>query len=88
MKRSIASLAAICLLLGAMVPTALGADPTRHFEKADVSTTDSSFRPYLADPDRTVTVVLQMDARPVIAAASLTGRSERQSAAKRLRAEQ
>ena len=87
MKRVVAALATLCLLLGALAPTALGGSPTRQFERADLGKIDPSFRPAVADPSRQVTVVLQLSGD---AASAVTGLSkdQRKAKAKELRATQ
>ncbi len=66
MKRLVSALAVGCLLLG-LVPSALAAGPTRHFERAEIDKIDASFRPMLADATRKVTVVLELAAKPAVA---------------------
>ena len=87
MKRLVSALAVGCLLLG-LAPTALAAGPTRHFERVDrnLDKIDVSFRPFLADKQRKMTVMLELAARPAV---ELTGSdADRKAEAKTLRATQ
>ncbi len=87
MKRFSVLLAVGALLIGALAPTAQAAAPTRKFTRIDVSKIDPSFRPFMADASRKLTVVVEMAGDPANAVDGLTGK-ERQSRAKELRASQ
>ena len=83
MKRLVTLSAAGALLLMVLAPTALAAGPTRHLRQVDIGKIDPSFRPFLADPSRTVTVVLQLAGDPAISGQGLT-RAQRTSEARGL----
>jgi len=77
-RRLLAALAASAMLVAAVVPaTALADSPTRHIQRAELAKIDPSFRPYMADSKRQVTVVLQLAADPALAVAGLTKDQQR-----------
>jgi len=87
MKRFIVLLAVPALLLTAFAPGALAASPTRQIQRVDLTKIDPSFRPFLADANRQVTVVLQLSDDPALVAPGLSD-SQRQSHARQLRTTQ
>ena len=77
-RRLLAALAASAMIVAAVVPaTALADSPTRHIQRAELAKIDPSFRPYMADSKRQVTVVLQLAADPALAVAGLTKDQQR-----------
>ncbi len=87
MKRLIVLLAVPALLLTAVAPATLAAGPTRHIQRADLAKIDPSFRPFLADSNRQVTVVLQLADDPAVVAPGLS-KAEQKSRAAKLRTTQ
>ncbi len=87
MKRFVALLAVPALLLTALAPGVLAAGPNRHIDRAELGKIDPSFRPYLADANRQVTVVLQLADDPAVAIPGLSDK-QRKAHAKALRTTQ
>jgi minor extracellular serine protease Vpr len=82
-RRLLAALAASAVLVAAVVPaTAFAAPPSRQIQRAELAKIDPSFKPYLADASRQVTVVLQLSGTPALGVAGLTKTQERAHAAK------
>ncbi|MES2210332.1 MAG: S8 family serine peptidase [Chloroflexota bacterium] len=84
MKRLSVMLAVTALLVGILAPTAQGADPKRQFKRIDISKIDPSFRPFMADAARKLTVVVELAGDPANAVAGLTGK-QRETHAKALK---
>lgn len=93
MRRLVIALATVSLLLGALPSAATAAGPTaaggpvRHIQRVDLQKIDPSFRPYLADANRQLTVVLQLAADPAVVIPGLTN-AQRRTKASQLRATQ
>ena len=66
-RRLLAVLAASAVLVAGVLPaTAVAGTPTRQVAKERLAQIDPAFRPFLADPNRPVTVVLQLAGDPAI----------------------
>ncbi|MHB8890576.1 MAG: S8 family serine peptidase [Candidatus Limnocylindrales bacterium] len=77
-RRLLAALAASAVLVAGVMPaTALADSPTRQIQRAELAKIDPSFRPFLADAGRQVTVVLQLAADPALDVAGLTKTQQR-----------
>jgi minor extracellular serine protease Vpr len=87
MKRLVLLLAVPALLVAAFAPAASAAEPSRQIQRADLAKIDPSFRPFLADANRQVTVVLELSDDPALAVPDLSD-TQRRSHAKALRTEQ
>ncbi len=72
-RRLVAALAGSIMLVATMLPvTAMAAGPTRKVERVQIGNIDPSFRPYLADTKRQLTVVLQLADDPALAVDGLS----------------
>jgi minor extracellular serine protease Vpr len=81
-RRLLAALAGSAVLVATILPaSALAAGPTHRAERADLEKIDPSFRPYLADANRQLTVVLQLAAEPALAVDGLSKAQQKQRAA-------
>ena len=84
-RRFLAALAAAAVLAGAVIPTAIAANPDHPSQRIDIaSRVDSGLLPRLLDPNRKITIMLQMAGDPVVVQQTSSGRafttSERTSA--------
>jgi subtilisin family serine protease len=87
-RRLLAALAASAVLVAGVIPaTALADSPTRQIQHAELGKIDPSFRPYLADAKRQVTVVLQLAADPALEVVGLT-KTEQRTRANEMKTEQ
>jgi minor extracellular serine protease Vpr len=87
-RRLLAAIAGSAVLLATALPTtSLAAGPARRLDKATIAHIDPSFRPYLADANRKLTVVLQMADAPALEVAGLT-KSQQTARAATLRTKQ
>lgn len=87
MRRFVAALTSIALLLSAAVTVTSAAGPSRQYERPSIRKIDPSFRPFLADAARSVTVVVQLTDDPASVAPGLT-KAERKARAETLEAGQ
>jgi minor extracellular serine protease Vpr len=68
-RRLLAALAGSAVIVATLAPvTTLAAGPDSRVERVNLDKIDPSFRPYLADTGRPVTVVLQLQGRSALAA--------------------
>ena len=81
-SRLLAALAGSAILIATVMPAAtMASGPSRRIDPATLAKIDPSFRPYLADASRAVTVVLQLADDAVLARPGLTREQQRQAAA-------
>ena len=86
-RRMLLAIGASALILASLVPMpALAAGPGGPSRHVDISKIDTSFRPMLAQPQRPVTVMLQLAGEPAVRAG--VTKSAQQSQAKTLRTAQ
>ncbi len=66
-RRLLAALAGSAVLVATLLPvTAMAAGPTQRVQRVQIGNIDPSFRPYLADANRQLTVVLQLADAPAV----------------------
>ena len=72
-RRLLAALAGAAVIVATIAPvTAIAAGPVSHTKRVTLDKIDPSFRPYLADANRQLTVVLQLGDDPALAVAGLS----------------
>ena len=74
-RRFLAALAAAAVLVGAVIPTAIAANPDHPAQRIDITKrVDSGLLPRLLDKNRKITVMLQMTGDPVVVQQTSSGR--------------